>query len=212
MKTALIDERDEFMASHIREQAAKARVDGGAVVAVVGAGHLNGIGRWLDHPKEIPPRERLLAPPPKRFPWGTVIGLAIPVAIALWLAWELYQGHTEKVTKGLWLWVVLHFVLAGLGALLAFGHPLAVLTGAAAAPLTSILPVGVRSGWIAGFVQAKLRKPKVKDFQEIKHVETFGQFWKNGVVRILMVTSLTILGSEAASIVAGIMIAKGAFF
>jgi pheromone shutdown protein TraB len=83
------------------------------------------------------------------------------------------------------------------------------VTGALAAPLTSILPVGIKSGWLAGFVQAKLRTPKVKDFQDIKLIETFSQFWRNGIVRILTVTSLTILGSELASIVCVYLVARG---
>jgi len=210
VKTSLIDERDEFMASHIREQAAKARAEGGThVVAVVGAGHLAGIKRWLDHPKEIEPRERLMAPPPKKFPWGMVIGLAIPLAIFGWLGWELYQGNTETVAQGIYWWIGLHFVFAGLGAILAFGHPLAVLTGAIAAPFTSILPVGVRSGWLSGLVQAKVRTPKVRDFQDIKHIDTFSQFWKNGVVRVLTVTSLTILGSYVAKVLFAAVVVSG---
>jgi len=209
VKTALIDERDEFMASHVREQAAKTKAEGGTLVAVVGAGHLKGMGRWMDHPEEIPPRERLLTPPPKRFPWGTVLGLLIPIAIAAWIGWQLYQGHTEQVRGALTLWIVLHVLLAGLGAGLALGHPLAVLTGAVAAPFTSILPTGIKSGWLAGLVQAKVRTPKVKDFQGIKHVKTLGDFWRNGVVRVLTVTTLCILGSEAASILAIIFVARG---
>ena len=209
VKVALIDERDEFMASHIREQAAKAKVDGGPILAVVGAGHVKGINRWLDHPSEIPPRERLLAKPPRRFPWGTTISILISLAIVALIAFLAPEKGTDFLGHVFLWWIGVHFVLAGLGALLAFAHPLAALTGAAAAPFTSLVPIGIRSGYLAAFVQAKIRKPKVKDFQEIKHVETFGQFWKNGVVRILMVMTLTTLGSYGAKVVFAVLVASG---
>jgi pheromone shutdown protein TraB len=224
IKTALIDERDDFMASHIVEQARLAGLEGPAaadaatrgaaarprgIVAVVGAGHMAGIKARLADPARIPERALLLQPPPRRFPLAMVLGLALPLALAVWLGYLALHGHAEQVVGFLYLWVFLHMALAGLGALLARGHPAAILTGALAAPITSILPVGVKSGWLAGLVQAKLRTPKVKDFQAIKHIQTFGQFWGNGIVKILTVTSLTILGSEAASIVAGILFVKG---
>jgi pheromone shutdown protein TraB len=156
-------------------------------------------------------RKPLEAMPPRRFPWATLISLAIPMALAVWLAWQIHQGHTDNVVGVVRLWIVLHILLAGLGAALAGGHILAVLTGAGAAPLTSFFPVGVKSGWLAGLVQAKMRTPKVKDFEAIKHLNTFGDFWRNGIVRVITVTSLTILGSEIATILAGIFVSKGWF-
>lgn len=264
IKTALIDERDEFMASHIREQAGLAppppAADApapaapapagnepawtlpapgsvpppaqatappipsatpvlpnptpllsqrGGIVAVVGAGHLKGINRWLDHPGEILPRERLMEKPPRKFPWGTTISIAISLAIAGLIAWRFPEGGTQFLLNATWWWIGLHVALAGVGGALAFGHPLAVLTGGISAPFTSLIPVGIRSGYLAGIVQASLRRPKVKDFQAIKHVETFAQFWRNGIVRILMVMSLTILGSYGAKVVFFAMLAKG---
>jgi pheromone shutdown protein TraB len=255
IKTALIDERDEFMASHIREQARlvamgaprtqepapAAGPDAGAqslpppgtpaqalpipqvvppgaapqpvtqrggIVAVVGAGHLKGIQRWLDHPAEILPRDRLMERPPRKFPWGTTISIAISLAIFGLIAWRLPEGGTEYLFRVTWWWIGLHGGLAALGAILALGHPLAVLAGGASAPVTSLIPI-VKSGYLAGLVQASLRRPKVKDFQAIKHVDTFGQFWRNGIVRILMVMSLTILGSIAGKTIFFAMLAQG---
>lgn len=202
IKTALIDERDDFMASHIAEQAAK----GQPLVAVVGAGHLAGIKRRLDPPQTLPDRATLLQLPKRRFPVGLVLSLIIPLALGSYLTYLFLHGHTEQVIGILYLWIALHIIGAGLGAALARGHPAAIATGALAAPITSFLPVGVKSGWLAGLVQAMLHKPKVEDFEAIKHIETFGQFWGNGIVRILTVTSLTILGSELASLVAGYIV------
>ena len=206
IKTALIDERDDYMASYIAEQARS----GLPIVAVVGAGHLAGVKAKLARPDTLPPRSELEMPPPKRFPVGLAVSLLIPVGLGVYLGYLLLHGHAEQVKGFLLLWVGLHVALAGLGAILARGHPAAVVTGAVAAPITSILPVGIKSGWLAGLVQASVRKPKVEDFEAIKHLQTFGEFWANGIVRILTVTSLTILGSEVASIVAGVIAVHGA--
>jgi pheromone shutdown-related protein TraB len=197
IKTALIDERDEFMASHIREQAALGQAKGEKVVAVVGAGHLKGILRWLDHPEAIPPRERLLAKPPRRFPWGTAISVAVTGLIVWWIVLQVLQEDFEALKQAAVLWIAMHAGLAGLGAILAFGHPAAVATGSLAAPFTSIVPI-IKSGWLAGFVQAKVKTPTVRDFQAIKHIDRFAAFWRNGVVRIITVTSLTGLGAGIA--------------
>jgi pheromone shutdown-related protein TraB len=208
VKTALIDERDAFMASHIREQAEKARAEGTHVVAVVGAGHLKGITRWLDGPEGMPPREMLAQKPPRRFPWATTISIALSLGILVLIGWRVSEDGGQTLQDALVLWIVVHFIFAGLGALIAFGHPLAILTGAASAPFTSLIPI-IRSGYLAGFVQAKMSTPKVRDFQDIKRIETFGQFWRNGVVRVLTVMSMTVMGSYTAKGVIVLLFALG---
>jgi pheromone shutdown-related protein TraB len=202
IKVALIDERDAFMASHIRERAAQ-----GPLVAVVGAGHLAGIRRHLGEPKSIPPREDLLTLPRKRLTVGKVIGYALPLVIAGGLAYFILNGHIEDFKRGIWAYLIFTAAGAGIGAALALGHPLSILTAAIAAP-TKVLHGPIASGWIAGFVEAKLRTPKVADFQAIKQIETFGEFWRNGVVRILLVTALTNLGAIVGDVLAAGYIVK----
>jgi pheromone shutdown protein TraB len=63
-----------------------------------------------------------------------------------------------------------------------------------AAPITSLNPA-VAAGWFAGAVEAKVRTPTVKDFQELSELETFKQFFNNRVVRVLMVAALANVGS-----------------
>ncbi|MEA3202405.1 MAG: hypothetical protein QOI63_71, partial [Thermoplasmata archaeon] len=94
---------------------------------------------------------------------------------------------------------------AAIGCVLALGHPLSILTAAVAAPTKILHPV-LASGWFAGLVEAKMRTPKVADFQAIKQIETLGEFWRNGVVRILLVTALTNLGAIVGNILTGIYV------
>jgi pheromone shutdown protein TraB len=70
-----------------------------------------------------------------------------------------------------------------------------------AAPFTSLEPF-FAPGWFAGIVEAKLRKPLIKDFQDISKMESMRDFLKNKVVRLLMVVALANLGSIIGTIIA----------
>jgi pheromone shutdown-related protein TraB len=193
VKIALIDERDDFMASHIREQATK-----GSVVAVVGAGHVPGIRRRLGASELLPDRAALLELPRRRLTVGKVVAFGLPLIVLAAFAYLALNANYRCLGQLAMVWWGLHAALAGLGAALALGHPLSILTAAIAAPIFSLVPL-FKSGWLAGLVQAYVRKPTVEDFEAIRHVETLRQFWTNGVVRVLLVASLSILGSLAAT-------------
>ena len=60
----------------------------------------------------------------------------------------------------------------------------------------------IAAGWVAGYVEAKLRTPVVKDFQELSKLETFKEFWNNRVIRLLMVVALANLGSMIGTLIA----------
>lgn len=192
IKKALIDERDDYMSSHLREAS-------GRTVGVVGAGHVPGIIARLKDGRALPSRAELEERPKRRVGPGLVLAWLVPLLLAVAVGYLIANGRWDELQTYAVTWIVLHAVLAGLGAAIAFGHPFAILTAACAAPFTSILPVGVRSGWLAGLVQAKAHTPKVRDFAAIKTAETFGAFWRNGVVRVLTVAAMTNLGSLVAT-------------
>jgi pheromone shutdown protein TraB len=70
-----------------------------------------------------------------------------------------------------------------------------------AAPFTSLEPF-FAPGWFAGLVEAKLHKPLIKDFQDISKIESMRDFFKNKVIRLLMVVALANLGSIIGTIIA----------
>jgi pheromone shutdown-related protein TraB len=197
IKVALIDERDDYMASHIAEQAA---VSTGGVVAVVGAGHLAGIKARLSSstPPTAATRAVLDQPPPKRLTVGKVIGWAIPLAIIAFFVYLAATGQFLELRKQVLEFVLITGSLAALGCALALGHPIAIVVAFVAAPIGVLHPL-LATGWFAGLAQAWLRKPTVADFQAIKQIETFRQFWSNGVVRILLVTALTNVGAMVST-------------
>ncbi len=99
------------------------------------------------------------------------------------------------------IWFVANGLLAGLGAALAFAHPLTILTAVLAAPLTSLNPM-VAAGWVAGLAQAFARKPKVRDFESLPtDITSLRGFWSNSVTRILLVVALANLGSTLGTFI-----------
>ncbi len=198
VKTALIDERDTYMASHIDEQDRLGR----SVVAVVGAGHTPGIKRHLADTSNLQDRAELDALPEKRFSVGKLIGVLIPLAIIGAIGYMAYQGDWEALKDAVLAWILINGALSALGAALAGGHIASIIVAFIAAPITSVNPT-LAAGWFAGLTEAKVRTPRVADFEAIKQIETFRDFWRNGVVRVLLVTALANLGSVAGTYIAG---------
>lgn len=188
IKTALIDERDEYMASHILEQA-----ESGSVVAVVGAGHMAGIRRY-HATRDTRPRQELDQPPKKKITVGKVLAFLIPLGVIGSFIYFGVTGDTQNLRDNLLIWIIANGTLAALGAIIARGHILSIITAFVAAPLTSLNPL-LAAGWFAGLMEAKVHTPTVKDFQAIKGIETLREFWRNDVVRVLLVTALANLGS-----------------
>lgn len=198
IKNSLIDERDAYMATHIHEQHQRA----GSVVAVVGAGHLPGIERHLAAAGDMPWRFHLDQEPAKKFQVGKLIAWVLPIAIIGAFVGLLAQGEYGALKEAVAWWVIVNGGLSALGAAIAFGHPLSIIVAFIAAPITSINPT-LAAGWFAGLTEAKMRTPTVRDFQAIQAIETLRDFWRNGVVRIILVTALANVGSSIGTFVAG---------
>jgi pheromone shutdown protein TraB len=103
-------------------------------------------------------------------------------------------------------WVLINGGLAALGAAIAGGHPVTVLTAFLAAPLTSLNPT-VGAGMVTAAVEVYLRKPQVGDFSRLRSdATTLGGWWHNRVTRTLLVFVLSTLGSAIGTYVAGFRI------
>ena len=195
----LISERDQYIAQKIYEESKK-----GKVVAVVGAGHINGIKKHLENQQLNANLHELEQIPKKRFNLVKVVEIAIPVIFFGLIGWVIYStgiNPWNKIKDIFLIWFLVHGILAGVGVAIARGHPLSILTAFVAAPFTSLEPF-FAPGWFAGLVEAKLRKPLVKDFQELSKIESVRGFLKNKVIRLLMVVALANLGSIIGTIIA----------
>jgi pheromone shutdown-related protein TraB len=195
----LISERDQYIAQKIFEESKK-----GKVVAVVGAGHINGIKKHLEKQELNLNLQDLDIVPKKRITLIKIIEVVIPVIFFSVIGWIIYSTGIDpwnKIKDIFLIWFLVHGILSGAGAAIARGHPLSILTAFAAAPLTSLEPF-FAPGWFAGLVEAKLRKPLVKDFQDLGKLESMHDFFKNKVIRLLMVVALANLGSMIGTIIA----------
>lgn len=213
VKEVLIDERDFFLAARIWKAVNE---DGRkSCAAVLGAGHLPGVQKHLEkfhEGKEVPDTEEIEKLPKPKLS-AKIIGWSIPVIIiALIAAGFVYGGKTKGIDL-LGSWVIWNAVLAGLGALIAGGHPLTVIMAAVGAPFTSLCPlVGV--GMFAGIVQAVVCKPKVKDLENVQEDLTLKGLYRNRLLRVLLVFFLSSIGSSIGTFAGGstIVLSIIAFF
>ncbi|MBT7637821.1 MAG: TraB/GumN family protein [Euryarchaeota archaeon] len=193
--TVLIDERDAFLAGKLSSLQSSDK----KILAVVGAGHLKGIESHIKKdtaPKDDELKQLELLPVRGRFsksiPW------LIPLFVMSLMAYFIANGEGVNLLEMFTVWTAANAVFAALGCALARGHPLAILTAAAASPITSLNPT-LAAGWFAGYVQLKLREPTAEDLQQFLKLESLGSFWTNKAGRVLLVTSLSNLGSMAGA-------------
>ena len=194
----LIDERDSFLAGRIQQIRGN-----GKVLAVIGAGHLSGVVQNLGEPAmETTSRLAELSEEPPKSVWPIALMAAIPVFLLGAVGWMAYNGEMEELKQTAQTWLVLNALLAGLGVLIARGHPLSILVGAVASPITSLNPT-LAAGWFAGYTQLKVASPTGKDAQDFLKLDETSLFWKNRVGRVLLVTALGNVGSMVGAWLAG---------
>lgn len=201
--SVLIDERDAFLAGRLHQIRGK-----GKVLAIVGAGHLEGVQEQLAEPAmESTSRLRELSEEPTRSAWPKALMIAIPLFLLGAVAWMGYNGDMEALKQTAQAWLAINAGLTGLGVLLARGHPLSVLVGAVASPITSLNPA-LAAGWFAGYTQLKVAAPTGGDAQEFLALESTSVFWRNKVGKVLMVTAFGNFGSVLGTWIAAAGIAS----
>ncbi|HUX50820.1 MAG TPA: TraB/GumN family protein [Spirochaetia bacterium] len=197
VKEVLIDERDRYLATRIFETTEE------RVVAVVGAGHVPGIVRWIEQLSagtvdgnltdisSVPPRGKIS----RALPW------AIPVVVAGLLVLGFFRAGWQMTLHMALLWVLVHGTLSALGALVALAHPLTILVAFVASPLTSLNPtIGV--GLVTGLLEAVIRKPRVQDVEMLQEqISSVRGFFKNRITHILLVFFLSSVGSAIGTFV-----------
>lgn len=192
LKEPLIDERDQYLAQKIKD------ASGDKIVAVLGAAHVPGITKEIHKDHNL---QRLTKIPPKsKAP--KIIGWSIPIIILGIILYTFLSNPSAGLQQTL-SWILWNGSFSAIGTLLAFGHPLAILTAFFAAPLTSLNPL-LAAGWFAGFVQAYFKRPNVKDFETLaEDVFSVKGFWHNKVTRVLLVVVLANIGSSIGTLIGG---------
>lgn len=203
LKTALIDERDTYLTQKMLE------AEGRKVVAVVGAGHVEGILHALADPREVDLSEINTVPPVS--PLWKWVGWGIPALIIGALITIGITKGADVAGQNLLFWVVANGIPCTIGAAAALAHPLTIAAAFFVAPVTSLTPV-IGAGYVLAFLQAYVQPPVVKEFEHLtEDIGVASRWWRNRMLRIFLVFILTTLGSLIGTYVGGFEIVKNLF-
>lgn len=192
LKTPLIDERDQYLAQKIKD------APGNKIVAVLGAAHVPGITKEIHKEHDL---EALSQTPPKSIV-PKILGWAIPLLLIAIMVYTFIANPSAGIDQAM-SWILWTGSLAAIGAAVAFGHPLAVISAFVAAPFTALHPL-IAAGWVSGIVQAYVRRPNIGDFETLSEdVFSIKGFWHNKVTRVLLVVILTNIGGSIGTFIGG---------
>jgi len=209
VKHTLIDERDQYLAAKfwtsannltVREQVpgeqAPSEKPGRRIIAVVGAGHMQGIKTHLEKiaaGEENPDVADLNIIPSGKF-FGKALPFIISFAIIALIVYGFFKAGAKVSLAMLVNWILWNGSLSALGAILALGHPLTVLVAFVGAPIATMIPF-FGPGFFSGITQVSLRKPRVIDAQSIiDDVGSIKGFYRNRITRALLVFFLSQIG------------------
>ncbi len=200
MKRVLIDERDIYLSEKIKS------TPGNNLVAVVGAGHVNGILACFHENKSHLMADITTIPPVSKG-WKTA-GWLIPLIIMTAIGIIAYQKGAAVAGENIQYWVLANGIPAAIGAVIALAHPATIVGAFAAAPITSLTPV-IGAGYVTAFIQVMTCPPVVREFETVgDDISSFSGWWRNKLLRVFLVFFLTGLGSAIGTYIGGYEIIK----
>ncbi|MCC7554260.1 MAG: TraB/GumN family protein [Methanobacteriaceae archaeon] len=189
----LVKERDAYLAGSILN------IPEDHVIAVVGAGHKNGIMRYLDNPSKIPPISSLVDVDKKGgIPWLKIILALIPISFIVIFFLAFLNGI--NIQWDILDFVVISMIMGFVGSILSGSKIQSAIVGGVVAPLTIIHPL-LAAGWFSGLTEAKCRKVRKRDINNILKIKKLRDLWSNNIFRILLVVMGTNIGVSIATLV-----------
>jgi pheromone shutdown-related protein TraB len=196
LKRVLIDERDAYLAHKILE------AEGHRVVAVVGAGHVEGMKGRLER-GERANLDEIEAIPAESLAWK-LAGWSLPASIVGAIAWIAWTQGPQAAGENVAIWFLAHAVPTSVAAVIALAHPMAIAAGALSSPFTSLSPL-IGAGYVAAFAQLWVRPPFVSDFATVgDDLAIPARWWQSRLMRIFLVFVLTTIGSIVGTWVGGL--------
>ncbi|MFC3476167.1 TraB/GumN family protein [Halobacterium litoreum] len=201
---ALIDERDAFIAHNL----VALREQGKHVVAVVGAGHREGIERYLEHPEELPPMHSLTGVDEKRFSIGKLFGLLLTLGFLAFFVLLVMAGVDNTVLLQVFAaWFLFNGIISAAAAKLGGAHWTSAGVGGGVAWLTSVNPL-LAPGWFAGYVELRYLQVRVADISTLNELlddeerpirAILSDMLDVPLFRLISVVAMTNVGSFVAS-------------
>lgn len=210
--SVLIDERDAYLAGNIL-RTVQAAGPGKKIVVVIGAGHREGVMKYLNAPADIPDLAALDVIPKKRFGLLKFISYGIIALVLLLFAYIIYAVVTyPEMTPDLLLlafgcWFLINGVLSAIGVLIAGGKLRSAVVAFLLAWFTSVNPL-LAAGWFAGLAEAGSRKPTTKDMKNMMNAETFKELNGNSFFKVIYVAALANIGSMIGTFVGAYVVLK----
>jgi len=206
IKKVLIDERDQYLATSIFQASGK------KVVAVVGAGHVPGMVKWLEDlhggKAQADLAEISIVPPPSW--WSRVWPYLIPLAFFGILVSGFVTQGWDAFQKILLTVAITTSAFAAVGAILALAHPVTILVAIVAAPFAAFFHPLIHVAYFTGFSEAALRRPQVSDLERLSEdAMKFTGYYKNRLLRILLVVLLSTVGATIGMYATLPLILKG---
>lgn len=190
-KEALIDERDRYLATNIM------KAPGHKKVAVIGAGHANGIIKTMEKLEkgELSTDLTEISKVPKPSKAGKIIGWLIPAILVGIIVWVGFAHGFNESLKYFLIWACTNAASTVVFSILSLAHPVTWLVSAISAPIAVLNPaIGV--GVFTGITEATMRKPAVKDFEGLSDdISTFKGWFKNRVLHAFLIFFTSSLGS-----------------
>lgn len=190
---ALVNERDAYLARSILN------IEEDHVIAVVGAGHKKGINRYLDNPQIIPPMVELLNTDKKGgIPWLKIILALIPISFIVIFFLAYINGI--QIGNDIFEFVAISMIMGFLGSICSGSKVKSAIVGAVAAPITIIHPL-LAAGWFSGLAEAKFRKVRKRDINNLGNINSLKDLWNNNIFRILLVVIGTNISVSIATLI-----------
>ena len=209
---ALIDERDAYIA----HQLVALRAAGHDVVAIVGAGHVEGIERYLAAPETLPPVETLTGKQAgRRFSLFKLVGYAITAGFLAFFVLLAMAGVRNAFLLKLFVaWFAFNAVFAFSLAMLAGAHWQSATVGGLVAWLTSVNPL-LAPGWFAGYVELRHTTVSVGDISTLNELladeerpfrALLADMLDVPLFRLIAVVAMTNVGSLIASVLFAVVV------
>ncbi|MDD2643731.1 MAG: TraB/GumN family protein [Methanobacteriaceae archaeon] len=190
---ALVQERDAYLANSIRS------IEEDKVIAVVGAGHQDGINRYLDNPETIPPISEITNTEKKGgIPWLKIILAMIPILFVVIFFLAFIKGI--KIEWNIAEFIIISMIMGFVGSICSGSKIQSALVGGVVAPLTIIHPL-LAAGWFSGLTELKYRKVRKKDIKNLNDINSLRDLWNNNIFRVLLVVIGTNLAVSIATLV-----------
>ncbi len=198
IKKVLIDERDQYLASKIFSS------QGNNIVAIVGAGHVGGLIEYMQKLNEgsaSPDTTEISEVPPKSKA-SDIISWTVLIAILAIIGIGFLKSGCNQGLQMFLFWFALNSSLTAVASILSLAHPLTVLIATLAAPITALSPtLGV--GMVAALVEASVRKPRVKDFEQISDdIMRFKGWFSNRIIHALLIFMTTSIFASIGTFIA----------